>query len=224
MNTKTVHAYDAASRLYMGPVVLDESDLSPLEPGVFLIPGNCLEAQPPAPEPGKVIAELRGAWVLLEAPAAPEPAPEAAPVVEHTPPAASSETPPVEQPLTLEQQVQRHMELTAKAWGYDSLMGGISYADEESVPLYAAQGRALRAWRSKVWEAFYGLQAKLAAGDLVLDNEEAILPMLPALEMPRELPPKEVTPEAAQDEVQAVADPVAPVPAKATTRTNKKKG
>lgn len=61
-----VHRFSPASGEYLGPVALDESDLSPREPGVYLIPGNCTETAPPEAPPGHV-AVLRGlAWEVLE--------------------------------------------------------------------------------------------------------------------------------------------------------------
>lgn len=75
-NTKIVHAFDVATRLYRGPVMLDESDLSPEEEGVWLIPGGCLEVEPPAFDPTKsVCLERDGAWVLQDLPP-PDPDPE----------------------------------------------------------------------------------------------------------------------------------------------------
>lgn len=73
--TKTVYAFDTDSLLYLGPVLLDDSDLSPMEPGVHLIPGNCLEDAPPAPQEGKLIVNQDGAWVLVPLPPVTPPPP-----------------------------------------------------------------------------------------------------------------------------------------------------
>ena len=51
--------------VYLGPVQADES---PLEPGVFLIPSGCVEAQPPAIPTGFLARWVSDSWVLEELP------------------------------------------------------------------------------------------------------------------------------------------------------------
>lgn len=65
---------------FIGPTVADES---PLEPGVYLLPGGAVDAPPPEAPPGHSAQWVDGAWVF-------------APAVHPAPPA-----PPA--PLTLEQ-------------------------------------------------------------------------------------------------------------------------
>lgn len=60
-----------------------EADESPLEPGVFHIPGGCVEQEPPAFADGEQARWTDGAWVVEPRPPAPEP-----------------ETPPEPAPLT----------------------------------------------------------------------------------------------------------------------------
>lgn len=52
--------------IYIGPVQADES---PLEPGVFLIPGGCVEAEPPSIPDGHVAVWVNGAWSVVPVPA-----------------------------------------------------------------------------------------------------------------------------------------------------------
>ena len=52
--------------IYLGPVQADES---PLEPGVWLIPGGCVETPPPAIPEGQVAVWIDGAWSVVPAPA-----------------------------------------------------------------------------------------------------------------------------------------------------------
>ena len=74
MNFKTVHSFDPATGFYTGPIQLDDSDLSPLEEGVFLIPGDCLEdGPPPIPEGFRAVAQGK-AWSLAAIPVAAPPA------------------------------------------------------------------------------------------------------------------------------------------------------
>jgi len=55
-------------------VGLTNADESPLEPGLFLIPGDCIEAEAPTVSEGKR-AKWNGAWLLEDIPQ-PEPEPE----------------------------------------------------------------------------------------------------------------------------------------------------
>lgn len=48
--------------------------------------------------------------------------------------------------------VQRHLDDQARELGYDDIAAAISYAEEPAVARYQSEGRALRAWRSRVWE------------------------------------------------------------------------
>ena len=76
--TKIVFCFDPVTHLYLGPVTLDASDLSPEEEGVFLIPGNCLTEEPPTAPEGMRIVAIEGAWQLEAIPQEPvdPPAPE----------------------------------------------------------------------------------------------------------------------------------------------------
>ncbi|SBV94124.1 putative Tail fiber assembly protein [uncultured Alphaproteobacteria bacterium] len=64
--TKTVHRFAPVSGEYLGPVALDASDLSPREPGVYLIPGNCTEDAPPEAPAGHVAVRRGLAWEVVE--------------------------------------------------------------------------------------------------------------------------------------------------------------
>ena len=71
---KTVYAFHPETKALIGPVVLDESDLSPLEEGVYLIPGGCVDLEPPNPPAGQWPHLINGSWVLQPLPAGePEP-------------------------------------------------------------------------------------------------------------------------------------------------------
>lgn len=63
MNTKTVYQTNPQG-LYVGPL---EAEQSPLEPGVFLIPGGCVLVPPPRDVPDSKAACWTGeAWELLD--------------------------------------------------------------------------------------------------------------------------------------------------------------
>lgn len=65
---KTVHSFDYATGVYLGPVVLADGDRSPLEPGVFLIPGNCVELEPPEVANGQVQKWNGAEWAVEDLP------------------------------------------------------------------------------------------------------------------------------------------------------------
>lgn len=47
-----------------------------------------------------------------------------------------------------------YVDKVAQKLGFDNISEAVGYADEPAVPLYQAQGRALRAWRSLFWFKF----------------------------------------------------------------------
>lgn len=68
---KIVSQLDAAGYL-VGPVVADES---PLEPGVYLVPGGCVDQVPPAVPQGMRARWILGAWQFEAASVEPDPEP-----------------------------------------------------------------------------------------------------------------------------------------------------
>ncbi|WP_338522409.1 hypothetical protein NUH87_19940 [Pseudomonas batumici] len=62
MTTKTVYQVNRMG-VYVGPVTADES---PLEPGIFLIPGGCVESAPPEAPEHKAAYWNGRAWQLVE--------------------------------------------------------------------------------------------------------------------------------------------------------------
>ncbi|MDP9601724.1 UNVERIFIED_ORG: hypothetical protein J2W38_001510 [Variovorax paradoxus] len=74
--SKTVYSFQSGTGAFTGALDLDRGDLSPLQPTVYLIPGNCLEAPPPAPASGKWPFAVDGGWVLRDLLVEPEPQPE----------------------------------------------------------------------------------------------------------------------------------------------------
>lgn len=55
--------------------------------------------------------------------------------------------------------IQIKLDSVAKAWGYDDVKTAVTYADEPSVPQFQNDGKALRAWRSLVWQTAYSILA-----------------------------------------------------------------
>lgn len=69
MSEKIVSQLDAQG-YFMGPVVADES---PLEPGVFLLPGGAIDVEPPAVQDGKVALWQGEAWAYVNPPSNTQP-------------------------------------------------------------------------------------------------------------------------------------------------------
>lgn len=169
MNTKTVHSFDDATGIYLGPVVLDESDMSPEEEGVWLIPGNCMEEAPPAFDPAAFNCFAReGAWVL-------EPVP---PVIDEP------ENPPtLEQRITLLQAaVDDHLNTAARARRYDSIHTAALRAGYPGP--FHDEGMAFAVWMDAVNAKCYAVLAQFMAGEIAEPNEQQLLAMLPALTLP----------------------------------------
>jgi hypothetical protein len=169
--TKIVFAFDPVTHLYVGPVTLDASDLSPEEEGVFLLPGNCLLDEPPAPVEGMRLIESDGAWLLVAVPNEPAEPP--------MPPKTEAE-----RIADLRNEVQRHLDGAAVLMGYDDIRTAVTYAEEPAVSKFQNEGRALRAWRSLVWEKCYAVLGQWNDGQIAEPTAAALLAMLPELVLP----------------------------------------
>jgi hypothetical protein len=66
--------------------------------------------------------------------------------------------------------VQNHLDATAQALNYDDIKTAVTYADEPSVAKFQSEGKALRAWRSLVWEKCYTLLTS-NIGDIPSDTD-----------------------------------------------------
>lgn len=80
--------------------------------------------------------------------------------------------------------VQEHMDTTARALRYDSIANAVTYAEEPAVPRFQAEGRALRAWRSSVWEACYEILDQVQNEGRAVPTDEELIAALPELELP----------------------------------------
>lgn len=153
-----------ASRVFVCPVVADES---PLEPGVFLIPGGAVDLPPPAVPDGHVARFDGKKFVIEPIPASTQPEP---------PPMTAEEI-----QKQYERAVQAHMDAAAKAAGYDNLLLAVTYAEEPAVEKFQAEGRAFRAWRSMCWAYFYAQMDLVLSGQRERPTIEQLLAELPKL-------------------------------------------
>lgn len=79
--------------------------------------------------------------------------------------------------------VGKHIDQQAQAFGFDSIVTAVTYADEPADPLNQSYGGALRAWRSKCWEKCREVLATWQGGGAEPTVEELIA-SLPAFVAP----------------------------------------
>lgn len=77
--------------------------------------------------------------------------------------------------------VQAHIDAVAQAWGYDNVYTAVTYADEPAVKAFADEGKALRAWRSRVWAAARQTLADVQSGKTPPPTIEEFITSLPAI-------------------------------------------
>lgn len=80
--------------------------------------------------------------------------------------------------------VQSHLDAAAAAAGYDDIRTAVTYADEPSVPKFQAEGQALRAWRSLVWDRCYQLLDEVQNGTRTPMTADQVIAELPMLQLP----------------------------------------
>lgn len=160
--TTTAYQFDPATGRFAGFTV---ADLSPLEPGIYLVPASATLVAPPQTGPGQYVVFRDEAWHV--------------------------EAEPLPDPETLEEAqkrlqafVQLRLDRAAQALGYDDIKTAVTYADEPVVPLFEAQGKAFRRLRSLTWAACYALLAQVHAGTRPVPTEDELAAELPALEIP----------------------------------------
>lgn len=78
------------------------------------------------------------------------------------------------------QAVQAHLDRVAQSWGYDNVYTAATYAEEPAVKAFQDEGKALRAWRSRVWAAARQTLADVQAGKTPLPTVAELIASLPA--------------------------------------------
>lgn len=84
--------------------------------------------------------------------------------------------------------VQRHLDTTARARGYDGILSLCSYAASDQ-PRFGAEGKAGVAWRDAVWAACYEIVDAVRAGQRQVPTREELLAELPAIVWPEGIQP-----------------------------------
>ncbi len=139
------------------------ADPNPRNPGRFLIPYGCVETPPPELGEHQVARYVDGEWIVVPFYVGYQYWTEdgkrfVIKEVGEEPPEGHLTSKPVildEVKNALILNVSKHMDVIAGSWGYDSMAVAITYAEEPAVPKYQNEGKALRAWRSLLWESAF---------------------------------------------------------------------
>lgn len=164
---KTVYAYFPATGYYRGPQLLDDSDLSPLEHGVYLLPGNTTEVPPPEPGPQQRARWIDGQWTLEDDIAPAPPLPEVPPTLEQAIAARVSEIKAEARALieATDWQLQRARERDAAGWATYAELDAV-LAQRESIRQssgLAEQAVAALATVAEVQAFTWGISVSVAA-------------------------------------------------------------
>lgn len=165
-----VYNYERKTGIYTG---ISEADPDPMNPDQYLIPAYSTHKKPPEQPAGKVAKFNREAsrWTLIDKPVAEE---EAVPVLTHDQKVAVWQT-----------VVNEYADDMARAFRFKDLAEAISYADEPEVPEYQQEGKAFRAWRSKLRFALDTATSRIAAGLMEpFGTPEDLIAAMPPFERP----------------------------------------
>lgn len=162
----TVYSYNTAGRL-IGPVILTEADMSPLEPGVYLIPGNCTAKMPPVNSPGFFVAWDGDDWGYVS---------------DVTPTEPPTPTPALTV-ADFDAALTAHLDTTAQSRRYDNRITCAVRAGYSGP--FQAEGQAFAAWMDACNAFAYTLLAEVQAGTRPLpDSTQALIDLLPPMVWP----------------------------------------
>lgn len=148
---------------FCGAVIADPS---PLEDGVYLIPGGCIDLAPPMSVVGKRYKPNgSGGWLSEEIPATDQ---SPAPLTDAQLAAASVA------------EMQRRLDSHARSWGYDDIKSAVGYVGDPFAQ-FDAEGTVLRNWRSACWQWARLQEALVLEGSQVRPvSPEAFADAMPA--------------------------------------------
>jgi len=180
MKEKTVYRVDHQG-VFCAPVTLDDSDRSPLEPTVWLIPAGCVDVKPPTLNQDERAIFNGRDWDVVAAEASNSPAATG----------AGSEKPAAEDVVAyLKMVTQEHLDAGAQGKGYDGILSLCSYAQSTS-PQFAAEAQAGIEWRDAVWVLCHKLLAEAAGTGNGSPTASDWLAQLPKMSWPEEPLPAE---------------------------------
>lgn len=187
--TQTIYLIDPETRVLIGssPHPLDPVETERAGKPVYALlnPSLATDVLPPRVPAGMRAVLVDRSWTLEPMPA-PAPSPAPAPTLTPVPgpPPAPAEPSFEERLAALRNVVQQYMDAIARAYGYDDMRTAVTYAEEPAVPKFQAEGRALRAWRSAIWQACYDLLEHVQAGQAPEPTAEQLPDLLPRFAMP----------------------------------------
>lgn len=152
-------------------VCLVVADESPLEPDVFLIPGDAVDAEPPSIPDGHFAKWNGSNFDILPIPE-PEPEPEPEPLTPEQIIAQYTEA------------VQQHLDTFARTRNYDGILSAATYATS-SVPKFKAEGQYAVEARDNTWATAYQILAEVEAGTRPMPTLDEVIAALPALVWPQ---------------------------------------
>jgi hypothetical protein len=97
------------------------------------------------------------------------------------PPSSTAQPTEAQIVAAYEKALDDHIDATARAYGYISIITAISYAEEPAVPKFQAEGQALRAWRSLCYAYGHEVMAAVKAGERTMPTVEGLIEELPPL-------------------------------------------
>lgn len=161
-----IYRYDRTTGELLPPAPgYDQAQLSPLEPGQFLIPAFATDIPPPTAADGQRAIWRGKAWELEDIPAAPVPPP-------------APEPTPTEVRAKLSRAVDAWLNSVAQQWDYRNIVSAVSYRGDPD-PIFAAEAESLFNWRSQVFAALRAREAAVTAGTEPVPSAEALIASLP---------------------------------------------
>lgn len=156
---KIVYQTDA-NGVFVG---LAEADPSPLEPGVWLIPGGCVEVPPPTPPSGSVARWQNGEWEVVSDDVSDVP---------------QEDLTPERIVATYSAAVDARVEARARQLNYNGAAHLASYVTS-SVESWAAEAQAFVEWRDSVWLHVLSVYAAVQAEEQAMPTLQELLDGLP---------------------------------------------
>lgn len=151
-----------------------EADYSPLEEGVILIPGGCVQAEPPELQPGRRAHWTGQGWEYFDAQ-----------VVDLVTDAIDSIG-----ELTFEARlavytdaIQARLDDFARTRGYGSILAACSYATS-TVPRFLLEGQYCVGLRDQTWVQCYAILDAVQAGEREIPSLDELLAELPVPQWP----------------------------------------
>lgn len=146
MSSKVVSQLDADG-YFLWPTLADES---PLEPGVFLPPGGCVDVEPPEVPDGKRARFVDGSFLLEDIPVPP-------------PPPTLPPPSPEDVAANISRVVQERLDAFAREREYDDIKSLVTYAGDTD-PTLNAEGTLGKQLRSQTWVKMKQIQMEVLAG------------------------------------------------------------